>query len=52
LIDGVAPKRFAGMNICHQFWTNVLSGFPANLMLRNDSGLSMDYRNKWLFKMD
>jgi hypothetical protein len=30
LVDDVAPKQFAGMNPCHQFLANVLSGFPAN----------------------
>ena len=39
LVDGVAPKQFARMNTCHQFLTNVLPGFPANLMLLNDSRL-------------
>jgi len=39
LIDGVAPKRFAGMNICHQFGQMCYRGFQPILYY----GMTVDY---------
>jgi len=46
LVDDVAPKQFARMNPCHQFFTNVLWGFQSTSCCGMTVDLLMNYRNK------